>query len=82
MYLILLGQEGDDAAATARLEEIWATAMRVCLAHGAELSHHHGGGLARSPYSRRSLGSAHRVLRRLKHALDPDAILNPGKLGL
>jgi alkyldihydroxyacetonephosphate synthase len=82
MYLILLGHAADDAAATERLEKIWRTAMEVCLAHGAELSHHHGGGLARSPYSRRSLGSAHLVLRRLKHALDPDALLNPGKLGL
>ncbi|MEW1861133.1 FAD-binding oxidoreductase [Streptomyces sp. NPDC088194] len=82
MYLILLGHAPDDAAATERLETIWATAMEVCLQHGAELSHHHGGGLARSPYSRRSLGSAHLVLRKLKHALDPDALLNPGKLGL
>ncbi|WP_424860524.1 FAD-binding oxidoreductase [Streptomyces sp. MMS24-I29] len=82
MYLILLGHAEDDAAATARLEKIWQTAMAVCLDHGAELSHHHGGGLARSPYSRRSLGSAHLVLRKLKHALDPDAVLNPGKLGL
>jgi alkyldihydroxyacetonephosphate synthase len=82
MYLILLGRAADDAAATERLEKIWATTMEVCLEQGAELSHHHGGGLARSPYSRRSLGSAHPVLRKLKHALDPDAILNPGKLGL
>ncbi|MFE4670660.1 FAD-binding oxidoreductase [Streptomyces sp. NPDC056716] len=82
MYLILLGHAQDDAAATERLEKIWSTAMAVCLDHGAELSHHHGGGLARSPYSRRSLGSAHLVLRKLKHALDPDAVLNPGKLGL
>ncbi|GAA3586945.1 FAD-binding oxidoreductase [Amycolatopsis ultiminotia] len=82
MYIILLGGVADDAAASERLTEIWATAMRVCLDHGAELSHHHGGGLARSPYSRRSLGSAHLVLRRLKHALDPDGLLNPGKLGL
>jgi alkyldihydroxyacetonephosphate synthase len=82
MYLILLGRAEDDAAATERLEKIWATAMAVCLEHGAELSHHHGGGLARSPYSRRSLGSAHLVLRKLKEALDPGAILNPGKLGL
>nr|WTB28563.1 FAD-binding oxidoreductase [Streptomyces sp. NBC_00830] len=82
MYLILLGRAPDDAAATERLEKIWATAMAICLEQGAELSHHHGGGLARSPYARRSLGSAHVVLRKLKHALDPDAILNPGKLGL
>ena len=69
-------------AAVERLQRIWDTAMDVCLAHGAELSHHHGGGLARSPYARRSLGSAHLVLRRLKAALDPAGILNPGKLGL
>lgn len=82
MYVIVLGQADDDAAASARLTDIWATAMEVCLDHGAELSHHHGGGLARSPYARRSLGSAHRVLRRIKHALDPDGLLNPDKLGL
>jgi alkyldihydroxyacetonephosphate synthase len=82
MYVILLGQVADDEAASARLDAIWSTTMQVCLDHGAELSHHHGGGLARSPYSRRSLGSAHRVLRRLKRALDPDGLLNPGKLGL
>lgn len=82
MYVILLGRAEDDAAAVARLEKIWATAMDVCLAAGAELSHHHGGGLARSPYTARSLGSAHLVLRKLKAALDPAGILNPGKLGL
>lgn len=82
MYVILLGTAEDDEAAIARIQQIWATAMDVCLAHGAELSHHHGGGLARSPYARRSLGSAHVVLRRLKAALDPAGILNPGKLGL
>ena len=82
LYLILLGRAEDDVAAIARLESLWSTAMEVCLRHGAELSHHHGGGLARSPYTRRSLGSAHLVLRRLKDALDPAGVLNPGKLGL
>lgn len=82
MYLIPVGNAGSDDAAAQRLEQIWARAMGVCLAHGAELSHHHGGGLARSPYTRASLGSAHLVLRRLKQALDPNGLLNPGKLGL
>jgi alkyldihydroxyacetonephosphate synthase len=82
MYLILLGRADSDEAAIERIERIWSTAMETCLDLGAELSHHHGGGLARSPYSRRSLGSAHLVLRRLKTALDPAGILNPGKLGL
>lgn len=82
MYVILLGRAEDDATAIVQLEEIWATAMSVCLEHGAELSHHHGGGLARSRYAQESLGTAHKVLRRLKSSLDPDGVLNPGKLGL
>jgi len=82
LYLIPIGRTGSDAEAVDRIGEIWATAMRICLDHGAELSHHHGGGLARSPYTRASLGPAHLVLRRLKHALDPNGLLNPGKLGL
>lgn len=82
MYLILLGRAETDEAAIDRLETIWKTTMQICLDHGAELSHHHGGGLARSPYARRSLGSAHLVLRKVKQALDPAGILNPGKLGL
>ncbi|MFV0425428.1 MAG: FAD-binding oxidoreductase [Beutenbergiaceae bacterium] len=82
MYLILLGKAETDTAAIARLQQIWDTAMAICLRHGAELSHHHGGGLARSPYARQSLGSAHLVLQKMKKALDPAGILNPGKLGL
>lgn len=82
MYLILLGRVDTDEAAIARLEAIWETAMRIAIEHGAELSHHHGGGLARSPYAETALGPAHVILRRLKQALDPAGILNPGKLGL
>lgn len=82
MYLILLGTMDGDAEAIERIEKIWETTMQICLDRGAELSHHHGGGLARSPYAIRSLGSAHLVLRKLKAALDPEGILNPGKLGL
>lgn len=82
MYVILLGRAADDPAAIERLRSIWSTTMEICLERGAELSHHHGGGLARSPYAERALGSAHQLLRTLKTALDPGGILNPGKLGL
>jgi len=82
MYMILLGREESDEEAVDKLRTIWRESMRVCLEHNAELSHHHGGGLVRSPYARESLGSAHLLLRRLKQALDPNGILNPGKLGL
>jgi len=54
----------------------------VALQEGAAISHHHGIGLARRPYVRRALGSGYLVLERIKAALDPASILNPGKLGL
>ncbi|ELH1433499.1 TPA: FAD-binding oxidoreductase [Raoultella ornithinolytica] len=81
MYMILLGRESSDREAVEKLRTIWRETMRVCLEHHAELSHHHGGGLVRSPYARESLGSAHLLLRRVKQALDPNGTLNPGKLG-
>lgn len=82
MYMILLGRESSDREAVEKLRTIWRETMRVCLEHHAELSHHHGGGLVRSPYARESLGYAHLLLRRVKQALDPNGTLNPGKLGL
>jgi alkyldihydroxyacetonephosphate synthase len=82
LYLILLGQAADDVEAEAQLERIWETAMRVCLDQGAALSHHHGVGLARLPYVREGLGTSMVVLERVKAALDPAGIMNPGKLGL
>jgi alkyldihydroxyacetonephosphate synthase len=82
LYLILLGQADDDAAAEARIGRIWEVAMRIALDQGAAISHHHGIGLARLPYIREALGTGMVPLRRLKEALDPANVMNPGKLGL
>lgn len=81
LYVILLGQEKDAAAVEARLYDIWKTTMEICLEKGAAISHHHGVGLARLPYIREELGTGMEVLAKVKHAIDPNDILNPGKLG-
>ena len=52
------------------------------LTHGGALSHHHGIGLNRARFVRDALGPAFDVLVSVKQALDPNGILNPGKLGL
>jgi alkyldihydroxyacetonephosphate synthase len=52
----------------------------VLIQYNAALSHHHGIGLLRAPYMAPSLDTAFPVL--VKRALDPQNILNPGKLGL
>lgn len=82
LYIILLGQCADDAQAEAHLLKVWQTAMSICLETGAAISHHHGVGIARKDYVRDALGSSMTVLERVKHAIDPQNILSPGKLGL
>jgi alkyldihydroxyacetonephosphate synthase len=60
----------------------WDAATNAVLARGGALSHHHGIGLNRARFVRQALGPAFDVLVSLKTALDPNGILNPGKLGL
>jgi alkyldihydroxyacetonephosphate synthase len=60
----------------------WEAGTRAVLEHGGALSHHHGVGLNRSRFVRDALGPAFDVLVAVKQALDPNGILNPGKLGL
>jgi alkyldihydroxyacetonephosphate synthase len=60
----------------------WDAGQRAVLAAGGALSHHHGVGLNRSRFVGEALGSGLGVLQAVKDALDPNGILNPGKLGL
>ncbi|MCW8166442.1 FAD-binding oxidoreductase [Verminephrobacter aporrectodeae subsp. tuberculatae] len=62
--------------------QAWDAANAVLLRYHAALSHHHGIGLLRAPYMAPSLGTAFPLLVAVKRALDPQNILNPGKLGL
>jgi alkyldihydroxyacetonephosphate synthase len=61
---------------------LWDAGQRTVLAGGGNLSHHHGVGLNRARFVLQALGSALPVLQALKDALDPNGVLNPGKLGL
>jgi alkyldihydroxyacetonephosphate synthase len=61
---------------------LWDAGQRAALGAGANLSHHHGVGMNRGRYMQEALGPALDVLRAVKSAVDPNGILNPGKLGL
>jgi glycolate oxidase subunit GlcD len=45
------------------------------------LTAEHGTGMAKSPYIKRELGETLEVMKQVKKALDPNNILNPGKMG-
>ena len=75
--------QGDEAAVRARYEQGWDAAMTAALAAHATITHHHGVGLLRVPWLRKELGEGGTLmLQRIKAALDPAGIANPGKLGL
>ena len=61
---------------------LWDAGQRAVLSAGGNLSHHHGVGLNRARFVGEALGAGADVLASVKRALDPNGILNPGKLGL
>ncbi len=63
-------------------EEMWKRALDAVVAAGGSISHHHGIGLLKAPWLRQELGSLFDVFVALKKELDPNNILNPGKMGL
>ncbi len=81
LYFTFAGRPPDGDAEAMYLA-CWEAGTRAVLDHGGALSHHHGVGLNRSRFLPDALGSAHAALDALKAALDPQGILNPGKLGL
>jgi alkyldihydroxyacetonephosphate synthase len=60
---------------------VWNTAMTAALENGGMVNEHHGVGLKLSRFMRRQYGDAWPMLVRIKDALDPNGIMNPGKLG-
>ena len=61
---------------------VWDAGQRAVLRAGGALSHHHGVGLNRARFVPEALGAGFGVLQRVKDALDPNGVCNPGKLGL
>lgn len=69
----------DDEAITC-YQQAWHAAMTAVLEQGAIIAHHQGIGLARAPWFRQALGDAYPLWTRIKEALDPENLLNPGTL--
>ena len=63
-------------------DRIWADGMTAALDAGGVMNDHHGVGIKLGPYMRRQHGAALDALGRIKAALDPNGIMNPGKMGL
>jgi alkyldihydroxyacetonephosphate synthase len=82
IYFTFAGH-GDDARASERVyDAIWRDGLEAATRVGGTISHHHGVGLLKAPYMIAEHREAMAILEAIKHSLDPDGIMNPGKLGL
>lgn len=61
--------------------EIWNTAVRINIQCGGVLNEHHGVGLKLSRLMREQYGPAYQIIEGIKKYVDPNNILNPGKMG-
>jgi alkyldihydroxyacetonephosphate synthase len=81
LYFPFAAEPAPDARAAEDVyRRIWAAVKDITLREGGTISHHHGVGRMRTPWVAADLGSAHRLLEAIEHALDPSGIMNPGVL--
>jgi alkyldihydroxyacetonephosphate synthase len=82
IYFTFVGTAGDVAAAERLYDAIWRDGLEATTRVGGTISHHHGVGLLKAPFMAAEHREAMAIFEAAKTALDPDGILNPGKMGL
>jgi D-lactate dehydrogenase (cytochrome) len=79
-YHTIFMVDPSDEAELARAERINAEIVRFALERGGTCTGEHGIGLGKLGYLREERGPAVELMRAIKRTLDPNGILNPGKV--
>jgi len=61
-------------------QKCWDTIIKAVLDTGGSIAHHHGIGINRSHWMESEWGRSMKTLKEIKKLLDPNNILNPGKI--
>jgi alkyldihydroxyacetonephosphate synthase len=71
----------DPHEAVALYNKIWDMAIRAAIREGGVINEHHGVGLKLGRIMKDLYGPAFKTLQDIKKTLDPNNIMNPGKMG-
>jgi alkyldihydroxyacetonephosphate synthase len=82
IYYSVAATGKDENDLVARYDRIWEAAMEACVKYGGTITHHHGVGLLKARWLAAEQGGTNPMLLGLKKVMDPNNIMNPGKLGL
>ncbi|HUJ62819.1 MAG TPA: FAD-binding oxidoreductase, partial [Kofleriaceae bacterium] len=82
IYFTFAGHAAELGAAERLYDAIWHDGLEAVTRVGGTISHHHGVGLLKAPYMAGEHREAMAIFEAAKTSLDPDGVLNPGKLGL
>ena len=81
LYFSFAVKPADPRQIPAVYAECWRRTMEATLAAGGGIAHHHGIGRVRRGWLAQELGAAGAaLLLKVKDAIDPDGLLNPGNL--
>jgi alkyldihydroxyacetonephosphate synthase len=82
IYFTFAGHAADRGAAERLYDAIWRDGLEAATRVGATISHHHGVGLLKAPFMAGEHRDAMAIFEAAKASLDPDGVMNPGKMGL
>jgi alkyldihydroxyacetonephosphate synthase len=81
LYFTFLVRATDDREVEPAYLATWDAALKACLAQGGTITHHHGVGRLKAAYLAGELGEEGvALLRKIKDAVDPFGLMNPGTL--
>lgn len=80
IYFTFVVSEQDPERGVAVYDRVWDLTMRQTRKVGGTVAHHHGIGRVRKAWLAEQLGTSMELMARLKRAIDPNGIMNPGAL--
>ncbi|MFX1498484.1 MAG: FAD-binding oxidoreductase [Promethearchaeota archaeon] len=80
IYFSFGGVPDKDTSDLGFYQKCWDTTIKSVLSAGGSIAHHHGIGINRAHWMDEEWGKSMHLMRKIKELLDPNNILNPGKV--